>query len=1287
MATYYISNTGNDANDGLSESTSWQTVAKVNAFNFSAGDIIKFKRGDTWNEELVLGQYKSNLVVTDYGNANLAKPKLYGWKNLTGWTNDGGGIYSITDATLPSYIRFLELNGKFRHKGRFPKTWWYDTDSITGTTSGNLVSSAITGLSSFVGAEMVVSKSDWVIDRVNVLTQAGDTVTWDGGSSSPAIGVQGFFFQNHINCLTELGDWMYDPTTNKISMYFGSEDPANYLIRVSVLDRLLFVDYYNEVDISNLVLEGANNIALETTGWQITSLKIHDCEIYKCGVEGIKHNGDESGVGVYNNIIEDCLDTGIRTDSIDDSYILNNEIRRIGLYQGHLVNGDSTTMGIAHNVNFGSNNNNWIAFNTIEDIGYHGIRFFGTGYTIENNTIRRYNQSKIDGGGIYTFGEGTGGIDTNRIIRANIISNENYVIPINTQQPVPLEAGYGIYADNNAQNIQILNNTLIDNYAGIYLHENANIEVRGNNIYKSREAGIHVLDDAGDLVMNNIIFEENKIVINKGGRGVRVWNQDGSDFGTIFSSFDNNYYIAEDNDFVMAVRHLMEATTEITYDQWKTTYGLDNRSKTNPNDSVNFSIIYNPNENEEYIHFGINKVDVDGNVVDSPKLFKSFESLIVLNDGIMEFPENPIEGQRYPETKGKLRDHYMFSNGAWQYIMVNEAPVEALDLLSEKPVKSKTLKQSFDTIDQSKFEPDYANCGEASDWYLPNKGEAGAMYTELHLQGVGNFNTADRYWVSNESTTNGGFAWGFTYTDGTSTGIIKTSAESVRPIRDFISNKVYALRDEINGGLVFHIEDLLDGTFKYYIAALEDSPITLPFGTNGTVVGVTDESIGAGKANTALFIAAIEAATETGTAAQYCDDLIAGISTVDVYSPKNGTPINTEKLLGVDIINGSETKVLSEKGSFVELDNSKWEATTEIAEKTGYGALYNWYAVDESAANGGFITGFHVPTDAEWTVLTDHLGGLSVAGDKLKSTRTDPDIAPRWNSPNTGVNSVNFNTLGSGSRHIDGTFNNIGIIGSWWSSTEYDINTAWGIAWYHSINIIDTGNDQKESGNSIRCVRTAALTAAEQLLSDGTFLTPVQDYDGNWYEVVKIGSQAWLAQNLRTTHFADGTPIPNVTDNTTWGNLTTGAYCWYNNNISTAGVIFTDEEIEHILGLKPKDSILKVDSEYIDQRIKFYSTTLTGNFTILADMLYTEVKIDSLTNIDVTLANIDVGEFLSFDVISTGYPNFLASATQRINKLALNTALLVEEPIIMITRKEDDGGNEVYEILGGKLYE
>jgi len=67
----------------------------------------------------------------------------------------------------------------------------------------------------------------------------------------------------------------------------------------------------------------------------------------------------------------------------------------------------------------------------------------------------------------------------------------------------------------------------------------------------------------------------------------------------------------------------------------------------------------------------------------------------------------------------------------------------------------------------------------------------------------------------------------------------------------------------------------------------------------------------------------------------------------------------------------------------------------------------------------------------------------------------------------------------------------------------------------------------------------------------------VTDYDGNVYKTVKIGTQVWMASNLRVTHYADGTGIPLVTGDSQWENMGNNsidkAYCWYDNNVTLHG--------------------------------------------------------------------------------------------------------------------------------------
>lgn len=141
----------------------------------------------------------------------------------------------------------------------------------------------------------------------------------------------------------------------------------------------------------------------------------------------------------------------------------------------------------------------------------------------------------------------------------------------------------------------------------------------------------------------------------------------------------------------------------------------------------------------------------------------------------------------------------------------------------------------------------------------------------------------------------------------------------------------------------------------------------------------------------------------------------------------------------------------------------------DVSNKDIYGALYNWYAV-----NSGRLcpAGWHVPSDAEWTIINKFLAGNS--GGKLKGSHTG-----RWQGSNIdATNEAGFNALPGGVRFsgtssgiTGGAFYYKGKTGRWWSSSEHSASEAW----YRSI-YFDSGNvyrsyNSKATGFSVRCVR------------------------------------------------------------------------------------------------------------------------------------------------------------------------------------------------------------------------
>jgi len=160
-------------------------------------------------------------------------------------------------------------------------------------------------------------------------------------------------------------------------------------------------------------------------------------------------------------------------------------------------------------------------------------------------------------------------------------------------------------------------------------------------------------------------------------------------------------------------------------------------------------------------------------------------------------------------------------------------------------------------------------------------------------------------------------------------------------------------------------------------------------------------------------------------------------------------------------------------------DNTEWKNTTaaaycwygnEITNKDPYGALYNWYAV-----NTGKLCpqGWHVPSESEWTVLVNFLGGESVAGGKLKTTGTIEEGDGLWYQPNVdATNETGFSALPGGARG-GGGFSDINWGGIWWTSTAYPSDRAY---YFYINNYNGTVGDSdtgiaKYNGYSVRCLK------------------------------------------------------------------------------------------------------------------------------------------------------------------------------------------------------------------------
>lgn len=234
-----------------------------------------------------------------------------------------------------------------------------------------------------------------------------------------------------------------------------------------------------------------------------------------------------------------------------------------------------------------------------------------------------------------------------------------------------------------------------------------------------------------------------------------------------------------------------------------------------------------------------------------------------------------------------------------------------------------------------------------------------------------------------------------------------------------------------------------------------------------------------------------------------------------------------------------------------------WFKNDSATNRPLYGALYNWYAM----TNGKLCpTGWHVPNDTDWTRLTTTLGSATSIAKALQEAGTTHWVY------SGGYDSLGFCARPGGARFYPYGFLYPGQAAFWWCSNMSSTSRAWMRDIMDESNGVERYTRQKIDGFSIRCIKDDGIVHSPEVPLQSTVFNPncsygtLTDVEGNVYKTVVIGTQRWMAENLRTTHYNDGTPIFYETVDDEWAYMTSEGYCWYNNDsvkcFSTYGALY-----------------------------------------------------------------------------------------------------------------------------------
>ncbi|WP_209329541.1 malectin domain-containing carbohydrate-binding protein [Lunatimonas salinarum] len=591
--TYYFSATsGSDtrtAAQATNPSTPWRSIEKLNSImnTLTPGDSVLFKRGETFYGTILItvsGTTSNKIYFGAFGTG--AAPILSGATKITTWKSIGNGVYEASHANFTSEaVNVLVMNGVNQEMGRYPNSngdnkGYLNFEDFVGNNV--LIDNDWKGGTNWVGAEVVVRKNPWIIDRMKVTSVSGTRITFDAATGS-TYGLRkdwGYFLQNHRGTLDQLGEWFYDVNTKKLYVFFGSQSPTNFDVQVGTRNSIIT----NSGRVSDIVFESLELFAANKDAISLASannFKFSNLNITFAGVTGIDMLSCSrpiiEGVTVLN-----ANNNGIRLRAADDAEIRGNKVIGTYLFPGMGLNGDNNGNAI-----FSPNSNNIIEYNEVLNSGYIGIRFGGNNSIVRYNIVDTYGLVKNDGGGIYTYTGKSNAEFYNRKVVNNIVVNGIGVREgTNIQSPLFRPQVEGVYFDDNASGVELAHN-IIYNIAskGIFLHNARRIHVHSNLVYNT---GVHLFfgnDNLGASIVDNVI--ENNVFVGKDKEELNMnFNSIANDIKAM-GNFSNNIYANPFSDnFRISTRVNMGGSGDLStlydLDSWKKAYSTDYGSTNHP---------------------------------------------------------------------------------------------------------------------------------------------------------------------------------------------------------------------------------------------------------------------------------------------------------------------------------------------------------------------------------------------------------------------------------------------------------------------------------------------------------------------------------------------------------------------------------------------------------------------------------------------------------------------------------------------------------------------------------
>ncbi len=531
---------GSDSNDGLAAISSggtgpWRTLGRLLSADLGAGDRVELACGGVWNETLRLpadGAANSPVVVAQPAAGCSVLPSIDGTRSLapTAWTPYKGNIYQAAISTVP--LQVLSGTGVFT-VAHFPNpadvaadpgspflALAADSNGPVLTTGSDFVLPA--GASIDTTTRVHVRTNTFILDESQVASFDGTHIALAQAPTYTVPSGWGYFLTGQLWMLRAPGEWYYDPSAKRLYAWMPDSAAPSTPVGVSTLPV-------------GIDLQGRNHVVID-------GLAVHGVGL---GVDA----RSTSDVALRNMLVEDIADVGIDAAGSNDDVIESNGIARTG---GDAITGwggamspllwDATQLTVSNNIVRDSGvlmqsdqvlslprrslaaifvgPDSVVTGNSIVNAGYIGI-MTENGALVQDNFVYGACSVQDDCGGIYTGGAA----NQSRFLGNTVMHSRGYLF--GQALLGRATAAQGIYLDDQASDMLVQGNTVIDTDYGIQLHNAARNTVSANLLFGNRRGQLWMQENTntssatGD-VNNNVISGNQIAPISPGAVGLQL---------------------------------------------------------------------------------------------------------------------------------------------------------------------------------------------------------------------------------------------------------------------------------------------------------------------------------------------------------------------------------------------------------------------------------------------------------------------------------------------------------------------------------------------------------------------------------------------------------------------------------------------------------------------------------------------------------------------------------------------------------------------------------------------